>query len=53
MSEHVEQKKLTQEKQRLLMMRRKKQQSISKIKARQDINGHIRKGKEELKDENN
>ena len=53
MSEHVEQKKLTQEKQRLLTMRRKKHQLVSKVKARQDINEHINKDKRSLIDEIN
>jgi aspartyl-tRNA synthetase len=53
MSEHVEQKKLTQEKQRLLTMRRKKHQLVSKVKARQGINEYIHKDKRSLIDEIN
>lgn len=51
LSEHVEQKKLTQEKERLAMTRRKKSQKSSKVAARQDINEQFDKYKETNTDE--
>lgn len=51
MSEYIEQRKITQEKQRLVMMRRKSPQLIRKVKARGSIHKHIAKEKEDLIDE--
>lgn len=45
MSEHAEQRKLTQAKQSLIMTRRKKREAIDKVKARQRINKQVDKRK--------